>query len=270
MVLPLDSSLGPMRTEKPERDLTYGALRRTLDELRGHAAARAPFLVEWHKRAALPVAALVFAILGFPLAVRSHRGGRSIALVGSLVILVSYYLLLTTLEGSALRLRVPAWVAIWTPNVLFGTAGLAVLAATARGRRLVNLVPLWRALAAARQRIPARPTVRWRARPLEPRESTHIIDRYLIREFLAYTGMGLAVAASLFVVIDLLQELDRYLRIKPSIVHILEHLVYRMPAEVHKALPIVMLVATIFLFLGLSRAHELTALKAARDRASTG
>ena len=61
--------------------------------------------MEWHKRVALPVAALVFAILGFPLAVRSHRGGRSIALVGSLVILVSYYLLLTTLEGSALRLR---------------------------------------------------------------------------------------------------------------------------------------------------------------------
>jgi hypothetical protein len=36
-----------------------------------------------------------------------------------------------------------------------------------------------------------------------------------------------------------------------------------MPAEVYKALPIVMLAATIFLFLGLSRAHELTALKAA-------
>ena len=55
------------------------------------------------------------------------------------------------------------------------------------------------------------------------------------------------MAAALFVVIDLIQELDRYLRIKPSIVHILEHLVYRMPAEVYKALPIVMLVATIFL-----------------------
>jgi lipopolysaccharide export system permease protein len=263
MVLALDSALGSTRTEKPERDLTYSALRRQLDGLSDNPAARAPLLAEWHKRAALPVAALVFAVLGFPLAVRSHRGGRSIALVASLVILVSYYLLLTTLEGSALRLRLPVWLAIWFPNALFGAAGLVVLAVTARGRRLVNLAPLWRALAAARQRLPARPTLRWRARPLEPRESTHIIDRYLIREFLGYTGLGLAVAATLFVVIDLLQELDRYLRIKPSIVHILEHLLYRMPAEVYKALPIVMLVATIFLFLGLSRAHELTALKAA-------
>lgn len=263
MVLPLDSSLGPIRGEKPEKDLTYSALRRKLDELRDNPVARAPFLVEWHKRAALPVAALVFAVLGFPLAVRSHRGGRSIALVGSLVILVCYYLLLTTLEGSALRLRIPAWLAIWTPNLCFGAAGLTVLAATSRGRRLVSLAPVWRALAAARQRVPARPSLRWRARPLEPRESTHIIDRYLIREFLAFTGTGLVVAASLFVVIDLIQELDRYLRIKPSMAHILEHLVYRMPAEVHKALPIVMLVATTFLFLGLSRYHELTAMKAA-------
>jgi lipopolysaccharide export system permease protein len=263
MALPLDGSIGPIRGEKPEKDLTYSGLRRRLHELRGDPVARQPFLVEWHKRAALPVAALVFAALGFPLAVRSHRGGRSIALVGSLVILVAYYLLLTTLEGSALRLRMPAWLAIWTPNALFGAAGVAVLAATARARRLLRLTPFWRLLAAARRRVPARPTLRWRTRPLEPRESTHIIDRYLIREFLAYAGLGLAVAAALFLVIDLIQELDRYLRVKPSLVHIAEHFAYRMPAEVYKALPIVMLVATVFLFLGLSRYHELTAMKAA-------
>ena len=263
MVLPLDSSLGAMRGEKLEKDLTYPALRAKLAELLGDPVARAPFLVEWHKRMALPVAALVFAVLGFPLAVRSPRGGRSLALMGSLVILVSYYLLLTVLEGSALRLRMPAWVAIWGPNALFGGAGLAAFVATARGRRLINLTPLWGALAAARQHLPPRPTLRWRRRLWEPRESTHIIDRYLVRQFLAHTGTGLAVVAALFVVIDVIQELDRYLRIKPSIVHILEHLAYRTPAEIHKSLPIVMLVATIFLFLGLSRYHELTAMKAA-------
>src|SRR5262245_33128236 len=79
MVLPLDSSLGSTRTEKPEKDLTTPALRAKIRELRGDPASRAPFLVEWHKRLALPVAALVFAILGFPLSVRSPRGGRRLA-----------------------------------------------------------------------------------------------------------------------------------------------------------------------------------------------
>src|SRR5262249_61424240 len=89
-----------------------------------------------HKRLALPAAALVFGLIAFPLAIRSHRGGRSIAFIGSLVILVIYYLLITSLEGFALRGRIPSGVAIWTPNVLFGTTGFGLLLATAREWRL--------------------------------------------------------------------------------------------------------------------------------------
>jgi lipopolysaccharide export system permease protein len=84
-----------------------------------------------------------------------------------------------------------------------------------------------------------------------------------VREYLAFMGVGLAVAATLFIMIDLLQTLDRYLRVKPPLVYILEHFVYRLPAGLHTYLPVVMLVATIFRFLTLSRNHELTALKAA-------
>ena len=57
--------------------------------------------------------------------------------------------------------------------------------------------------------------------------------------------------------------LDRFLRVKPPLAYILEHFVYRLPAWLHDGLPIVMLVATIFLFLTLTRYQELTALKAA-------
>jgi lipopolysaccharide export system permease protein len=76
-------------------------------------------------------------------------------------------------------------------------------------------------------------------------------------------AVGLAVAAALFVVIDLLQTLDRYLRVKPPLLYILEHFAYRLPPALHDGLPVIMLVATIFLFLTLSRYHELTAMKAA-------
>ena len=76
-------------------------------------------------------------------------------------------------------------------------------------------------------------------------------------------GIGLGVAAVLFSIIDLLQTLDRYIRIKPPLLYVLEHFVYRIPAALHDGLPVVMLVATIFLFLALTRYHELTAMKAA-------
>ena len=251
------------RFEKPEKDLGFRALSAKIAELRADPHARAPYIVERHKRFALPLAALVFALVGFPLAVRSHRGGRSIALVGTLGILVAYYLILTTLEGLALRERIPAWLAIWTPNLLFALLGGGLLLVTAREWRAPRMSGLWRMLDALWQSVP-RPRARREERfATTARESTLLIDRYLLRQHLAFMGIALAVAAALFFVIDLLQTLDRYLRVKPPLLYIAEHFLYRMPVALHDALPIVMLVATIFLFLTLTRYHELTALKAA-------
>jgi len=155
-------------------------------------------------------------------------------------------------------------VAIWAPNAVFGIAGLGLLIATAREWRWPAMPRVWQVVEALRSTLPGRPT--WRPRHHQvggPRHSTHIIDRYLVREYLAFMGIGLAVAAALFVVIDLVKTLDKYLRVKPPLIYILEHFAYRLPAALHDGLPIVMLVATIFLFLTLSRYHELTALKAA-------
>jgi len=50
-------------------------------------------------------------------------------------------------------------------------------------------------------------------------------------------GIGLAVAATLFVVVDLLQTLDRFIRNKPPLIFILEHFVYRLPAALQQGLP---------------------------------
>src|SRR4029079_344818 len=118
-------------------------------ELKNDRYAQAPYKVEWHKRFAFPLAALVFALVAFPLAVRSHRGGRSIALVGSLGILVAYYVVLPSLEGPALRTRVPAWLAIWTPNIMFTVIGTALLIATSREWRVPSLRALVSGLTAA-------------------------------------------------------------------------------------------------------------------------
>lgn len=252
---------GAPRIEKPEKNLTLSELGVRIAELEGDAHGRVPYEVEFHKRYALPVAALVFALVAFPLAVRSHRGGRVVALAGSLVILLAYYFVLTALENAALRESLPAAVAIWTPNALFATVGTTLLFATDREWQMPQFASAWRFIhAVARLRPRPRRQVRVHT---AARESTHILDRYLLREYLLFMGIGLAVAATLFVIVDLLQTLDRYLRAKPPLIYIVEHFAYSLPAALYKGLPVVMLVATIFLFLTLSRNHELTAMKAA-------
>jgi len=264
MTLSVESPLhGAPRMDKPEKDLFLGELVAQIAAQPPGAQARVPLQVELHKRLAFPVAALVFALVGFPLAVRSHRGGRSVALVGTLGILVAYYLIMSSLEGVALTRRLPAWAAVWTPNALFGGLGVALLALTAREWRAPRMRRVWSVLHAAWQHLPRRRVAREERFTATARDTTLIIDRYLLRRYLAFLGIGLAVAAALFVVVDLLQTLDRYLRVKPPLLYVLEHFVYALPVALHQGLPIVMLVATIFLFLTLTRWHELTALKAA-------
>ncbi len=264
MTLALDSPLkGATRLDKPERDASLADLRRRIAEWRDDARTGLPWESELHKRFAVPVAALVFALLGFPLAMRSHRGGRSVAFVGALTILLSYYLLLTSLESLALRERLPVALAIWMPNVLFGVLGTGLLAVTAREWQAPRLRFLWRAAETLWERLPRQRGRREERLVGGGRDTTFIMDRYLLRQFFVFVALTLAVATAVFVVVDLLQTLDRYLRVKPPLMYIVEHFLFAVPLALHRGLPIVMLVATIFLFLTLTRWHELTALKAA-------
>jgi LPS export ABC transporter permease LptG/LPS export ABC transporter permease LptF len=268
MTLPMDARLAAgARAEKPERDLSLPALLQRTRDLERADQPAAPYQVELQKRFALPLASLVFVLMGFPLGTRSHRGGRGVALAITLGIVLAYYVVFTSLEGMALRGHLPAWGAIWLPNVVFALVGAALLRVTTVGLPARWTLPLWRLREAVARRPSApaaalaseRPAPRFRG----PRNSSFIIDRYLLREYLMYLAIGLGVGAVLFVVVDLLQTLDRFLRIKPPFVHIVQHFVYRLPGALYEGLPIIVLLATVFLFLSLTRQRELDALKAA-------
>ena len=212
----------------------------------------------------------MFTLVGFPLGSRTHRGGRAVALALSFGIVVSYYILYTSMEGFALRGRLPAGLAVWVPNAILALVGLAMLRASVAGVSAAWLDLFWRLWAKVGERRSGRvpkPLEERRLRRLGrltgPRESSFIMDRYLIRQYLIYLGIGTLVGAVLISVVDLLQTLDRFLRVKPPLTTILEHFVYRLPGELYKGLPMIVLIATVFLFLSLTRQRELDALKAA-------
>ena len=272
MNLPLESPLtSSSPKDKPERDLPTSALRGEARRLAAQGQIVAPYYVEFHKRLALPAAALVFVLVGFPLGIRGHHrsgAGRGIALAASLGIVVAYYIISTALEGPALRGRISAAFAMWLPDALFLAAGLVLMWTSTAGLPSGWTHWLWRVRDGLRARIPAVPFLRRRLSTAEVSErsrraSTFIIDRYLLREYAKFLGIGLAICAVLFVVVDLVQTLDRFLRVKPSLIYIFQHFVYRLPGGLYDGLPIVVLMATVFLFLSLTRAHELDALKAA-------
>jgi LPS export ABC transporter permease LptF/LPS export ABC transporter permease LptG len=271
MTLPVDAPIAAVaREEKPEKQMPMRQLLAEAQRLRNEGQPSAPYYVELHKRFALPVAALVFTLVGFPLGIRSHRGGRAAALALSFGIVVGYYILYNAMEGFALRGRMPAGVAVWIPNAILAVLGVVLLRASVVGAPTAALDVFWRLWARMEQRWAGRvvrPVEERKRRRLGrlagPRESTFIIDRYLIRQYLLFLGIGTLVGAVLIGVVDLLQTLDRFLRTKPPFTIILEHFLYRMPGELYKGLPIIVLIATVFMFLSLTRQRELDALKAA-------
>ena len=115
------------------------------------------------------------------------------------------------------------------PTSLFSALGGALLVATAREWRLPRLHALWRALAAvgARAAAAAAATPPRGRRRGGARLDAHPRPLPAARATWSSWASGSRVAATLFVVIDLLQTLDRYLRIKPPLIYILEHFVYR-------------------------------------------
>jgi LPS export ABC transporter permease LptG/LPS export ABC transporter permease LptF len=268
MTVPMDSPLSQATKEdKPERQLALGQLLTTAEELKGKGQIVAPYYVEFHKRFALPVAALVFVLVGYPLGVRSHRGGRAVALASSFGIVVAYYIVFTSLEDLALGRKLPVALAMWLPNVIFGLLGLGLLKATTTGVPTAWTNAFWLVLEKIprlRRRLAERlPREASPPRLRGPRASTFIIDRYLIRQYVFFLVLGIFVGFTLYVVVDLLQTLDRFLRVKPRLLYILQHFAYNGPGEIYKGLPLIVLIATVFLFLSLTRQRELEAMMAA-------
>jgi lipopolysaccharide export system permease protein len=88
------------------------------------------FDVEYHKKVAIPVACLVFVLIGSSLGVRARRSGYGFAIGVSLLIFTVYYIFLIGGEDLSDRLLLTPWLAMWAPNILFTILGIILFRRT--------------------------------------------------------------------------------------------------------------------------------------------
>src|SRR5215470_2114020 len=257
---PIAEAQSDAGTEKKETTWDLVSNTRALDLTRNADQAEM-FVTEFHKRLSLPLAPIVFAMIVFPLGIQFKRGGRAVAAVGGIIVYLAHHVAQEGL-GRIPMLR-PWGGGYWVSTALFMLFGLVLLYFTVKPappawRRMVTRL---RALLLARLLFFRRPQGGpRRARSRRSRRQSSLIDRYLARRLLVYLGYGLATATAIFIVVDLVETLSRY---RPTLHAAVEHFAYRLPAALLQALPIIVLVATVFLFMELQRYHELTAFKAA-------
>ena len=95
--------------------------------LRDARARAATYEVEIQKKYAIAAACLVFALVGIPVALRFQRGGVGLVIGMSVGVFTVYYVGLIAGEELGDRLLMSPFLAMWTPNLIFATAGLVGL-----------------------------------------------------------------------------------------------------------------------------------------------
>jgi len=133
-----DSSAADARSEiqRPSRQVHLIGVRprprmneATVHRDRAHSmkVRRAVYLVELNKKYAISAACFVFVLVGVPGALRFRGGGLGMVIGVGMVIFGIFYVGLIAGEALANGLYVPAFAAMWAPNILFSLIGVTAL-----------------------------------------------------------------------------------------------------------------------------------------------
>ena len=235
------------------------------------------FLIELHKRFAYPAACIVLMLVGVPLGVTSRRGGKSSAWVFTILLVVLYYSL--SLVGIALGRQnwIPAFLAVWSANILFAVGGIFLLWQMASGSQVFSAFAGFGARAPKPKSAPAKANgsspkgalAQFRARLQARRQSAvsrgafpRILDQYVVVEFLnmfALVLMGFILLMLVFTVFDLLGDILRN-HIKLAVVG--DYLINLTPLFLYQLAPLAVLIAVLVTFGVLNRNSEIIAMKA--------
>ncbi len=131
-------------------DLTsWAEVSAARDDIKSSGARGDQYRVEVHKKWAISVACLVFALVGIPMALRFPRGGMGLVIGGGLFVFAIYYVGLIAGEGLGNKHIVAPWVAMWSPNIIFailGVFGMIRVTRESGSTRGGDLAELWETL----------------------------------------------------------------------------------------------------------------------------
>jgi LPS export ABC transporter permease LptG/LPS export ABC transporter permease LptF len=213
--------------------------------------------VEIHKKFSIPIACLVFAVLGIPLAESSRRGGKGSGFAISLAIIVVYYILLSGGETWAEEGKIRPALAMWMPNLVLLVLGLAAIVRSRRERARWRWVPGEAGAETAPSAL-AEPRPRFTGWLRFP----GILDRYILRRFFLMLLLVSVSVLLLAVIVDYADHIDKIARNHPSASVLLGYYRYFLLSIGVQVAPFAVLLATLISLGILSKNNEDTAFRA--------
>jgi LPS export ABC transporter permease LptG/LPS export ABC transporter permease LptF len=224
-------------------------------------------IVTFHQRISLPFACLAFALMALPLGVSTNRGGRSMGLVLSLLLMFAYYL---ALAGGSRATSVGSFSPVlgaWLPNIVFTFIGLALLARADKQHQNRVLAFLARAMEQVSSSVSAlkgqgRSVTHWAYTMPFRFRFFRLLDAYVLRSFWFFFTIVLSVFSSLFIVVTLFELLPDIIKNDISISTVSIYFVFFLPQILYWMIPLAVLLAILINLGTLTKTNEILAVKA--------
>jgi LPS export ABC transporter permease LptF/LPS export ABC transporter permease LptG len=230
------------------------------------------YLIEFHRRFALPTSCLVLALVGIPLGLSSKKGGKSAGFVLTILLVFAYYSVTLIGVSLARQGKVSPGLGAWLANIVFFLGGAFLLwRAERRPFEIASFRAKWNPLksrlaqggknlfrfnrADAFQRAVNRRRVFSASFPM-------ILDDLVLRDFLVYLAMILASFLMLLQVFTLFELLGDILRNRISPLIVGEYLLNVAPFFIYNVLHLSILLAVLITLGLMQRSNEITAIKA--------
>jgi LPS export ABC transporter permease LptG/LPS export ABC transporter permease LptF len=252
---------------KPEKVSTSETMTRSIWNRMQNNTATYEERVEFHRRLALPFACLFFALVGLPLGVSTARGGKSMGLVLSLILMLLYYLAFIGGTRVANNAQFSPFLGAWLPNLGFALfAALLFLRSdnAYENRVLSRLAAMtnwsWDRLNAIR---PTRKRLnQWAYSLTHHPKFFRVLDVYVLRGFWFFFVLVLVVFVSLFIIVTLFELLPDIVKNNVDSSIVISYFVYLLPQILYYVIPLTVLLAILINLGTLTKTNEILAVKA--------
>lgn len=117
---------------------TEASLLASTQALENNLRDQNKYWVEIHKKYSLPVACIIFVLIGAPLGTMMRRGGFGVAAGFSLIFFLIYWFFLIGGEKLADRGLLSPFLGMWSANIVLGIFGIFLLVKASRKRVTIN------------------------------------------------------------------------------------------------------------------------------------
>ncbi len=111
------------KNQRTPQEMSSKELRQQISILQQAGADTKNFEVDLHMKYSIPFTGLIFVLLGVPLGLQIKRGGKATGIIISIVLVLLYYILLSTARSFGRGGMLIPVLAAWLPNIIFGILG---------------------------------------------------------------------------------------------------------------------------------------------------